>query len=90
MKLDTKEAVRLAKEWAAAQLSDEGVTDIGLEEVKWYDGYWQITLGFSRRWDLGPSTINALVGGSRPRTYKVITISDEDGTVVSMRNREAA
>jgi hypothetical protein len=86
--LETKQAVKLAKEWAAGQFSEEGIEDIGLEEVRWSNGYWEITLGFSRRWDR--MLLGGIGGLARPRTYKVVTISDADGSIVSLRNREAA
>jgi hypothetical protein len=86
--LDTKEAVKRAKEWAVNQFSDEGIEDIGLEEVKWINRYWEITLGFSRRWD--KVLLSGMAGYPRPRTYKVVTVSDADGSIASLRNREAA
>ena len=53
MSLDTKQAVKLAKDWLTEQLADEKVEDIGLEEVKFDQHFqtWEITLGFSRPWD---------------------------------------
>jgi hypothetical protein len=89
MNLDTKEAVAIAKAWLSEQLSAEGVQDIGLEEVKFEGGFWQITIGFSRPWD---RTNLAALTGTRgmARSYKVIVISDDTKDVVQMRNREAA
>ncbi len=88
MNLDSKEAVKLAKEWLANQMSEEGIADIGLEEVRWNNGDWEITLGFSRRWDSFPMVAIGL--NPKPRTYKVITVSDAEKKVSSMRIREAA
>jgi hypothetical protein len=88
MNLDTKQAVKFAKEWVASQYSDEGIDDLGLEEIRWNDGYWEITLGFSRRWDR--AGLVGLTGSTRPRVYKVVTVSDANGEVTSLRNREAA
>ena len=89
MNLDTKQAVALAKSWVADQLAAEGIHDIGLEEVKFENGYWNITIGFSRPWDRNNLAILAGGRGSA-RSYKVILISDEKMEVVEMRNREAA
>ena len=90
MKLDTKEAVKLAKDWLASQFADEGITDVGLEEVRWNSGDWEITLGFTRQWDTSNLSLSGITGLLKPRTYKVVTVSDADGKVVSLRNREAA
>ena len=89
MTMQTKEAVGIAKKWVADQLSGEGVQDIGLEEVRFSDGSWQITVGFSRPWD---QTALSILSAGRPasRTYKVVVISDETKEVTEMRNREAA
>jgi hypothetical protein len=89
-RLDTKEAVRLAKEWVASQFADEGIEDLGLEEVTMNNGEWEITLGFARHWDLGHLQLPGIAGLVRPRTYKIVTVSDLDGTVTALRNREAA
>ena len=88
MNLDTQTAVKLAKAWLASQLSEEGISNIGLEEVRWTDAAWEITLGFSRPWDEPQGFITPF--SKQPRTYKVIRISDAEQSVVEMRNREAA
>jgi hypothetical protein len=90
MNLDSKEAVKLAKDWLAGQMSEEGIADIGLEEVRWNNGEWEITLGFSRKWDQTFAALAGIGGASRPRTYRVITVSDAEKRVSAMRIREAA
>lgn len=88
MILDTQKAVRLAKQWLATQLSEEGVANIGLEEVRFVDDSWEITLGFSRPWD--SSVLPFATLGAKHRTYKIIKVRDSDESIVEMRNREAA
>ena len=88
MNLDTKQAVRLAKQWAADQLAEEGVSDLGLEEVAWENGLWKITVGFARPWN--QNVMRTFSGRDNSRTYKVLTVRDDDGAVISMQNREAA
>jgi hypothetical protein len=89
MNLDTKEATAIAKSRVLDQLSGEGVQDVGLEEVKFESGYWNITIGFSRAWDRNSFADLASWRGIK-RIYKVIVISDDSEKVVEMRNREAA
>ena len=88
VRIDTKTAIGLAKNWITEQFAEEGVEDVGLEEVKFADGCWEITIGFSRPWDR--KGITSLVGPSLLRSYKVIVIKDETGEVVAMRTRQAA
>ncbi len=94
--LDVKEAVKKAKAYVADIFSDEGVTNLGLEGVEHDDstGMWEITLGFSRKWDksddLTNSALLSITGRSLapPRTYKVVRLSDSDGTVLAVVPRE--
>lgn len=87
--LDVKQAVGLAKDYVNTLFADEGLINLGLEEVE-YDGVrkqWHITLGFSRSWD-----VPELVGWPVPkmaRSYKIVTV-DEEGRVLSVKNREVA
>ncbi len=91
MRLSTREAVALAKRWLVEQLAEEQLEDVGLEEVKYDDGFWEITLGFSRPWDRRGSFVTQSAGlTTRVRTYKVLSVADESGEVMQMRNREAA
>ena len=41
-------AVRAAKAWLARVYADEAIARIALEEVRFRDGNWEITLGFNR------------------------------------------
>ena len=87
--LEPSEAVRHAKRWLASIYADEAVQNVGLEEVRWKDGNWEITLGFDRFPDnpVGQmSAISAELGGRRD--YKIIVLSGKDNSVIEMRNRE--
>ena len=84
--LQVKEAIQTAKEWLADTLSDENLTDVGLEEINFEESkkLWRVTLGFSRPWDLRSNALTAVIGGNGPkRAYKVITVTD-DGRVLDM------
>jgi hypothetical protein len=90
MAMNVKEAVKAAKEYTADLLADEGVINLGLEEVEWNerDGVWQVTVGFSRPWNSVRNTLTAITGeNSARRAYRVVSLRD-DGTVVSMKRRE--
>jgi hypothetical protein len=87
--MDAKEAITVAKNWIRDILAEENVRNIGLEEVRREGDLWKITVGFSRPWDENRN-LSVVLGGvpTISRTYKVITIQDSDGYVVSADNRE--
>jgi hypothetical protein len=84
-----KDAVAAAKACVIELFADESVGNVGLEEVSFDpdQALWWVTIGFSRPWQL---TIGFMpVSGQGPgRCYKVIAISDPDGRVVSVRDRD--
>ena len=51
--MDAKGACHKAKDYIADLFADEGVTNIGLEEVEFEStsNSWRITISFSRPWD---------------------------------------
>jgi hypothetical protein len=99
-------AVRAAKKWLGEVYADEPIENIGLEEVRFRDGNWEITLGFNRRNEPTPSAerrtspkslyaANPLASALRSvelqrRIYKVIVVAGADNGVTEMRDREAA
>lgn len=88
--MDVKEAVKRAKEEVVALFEEEGVRNLGLEEVE-YDSSreeWIITIGFSRPWDSPVNVFAAAAGGGPRRTYKVVRINGETGEAKSVKNRE--
>jgi hypothetical protein len=87
--MDVKEAVRAAKQYVQEVFADEGISDVGLEEVEFNDQAeeWRVTIGFSRAWDK-QSPFALAPAAARPRSYKVLRISDKTGDIISVRNRE--
>ena len=87
--IDTaKDAIEIANKWITDHFNNEGVRDVGLEEVKRRDDMWFITIGFSRPWDVSP--LAAMAGQKQFRSYKQVVIKSENGEVVEMRDRVAA
>ncbi|RST85262.1 hypothetical protein EJC49_16650 [Aquibium carbonis] len=88
--MNAKEAVKSAKKYVSEMLAEEGIVNLGLEEIERDDAkkMWNITLGFSRPWNTtGP--LSAIAGGAAAqRTYRTIRIRETDGHVVSMTRRE--
>jgi hypothetical protein len=86
--MDAREAIAKAKAHVATMFDDEGISNIGLEEIEFVDdGVWQVTVGFSRAWDQ-PAGVAAAFGGRLGRTFKVVTLKDDDGRVLSVKHRE--
>ncbi len=95
-----QEAVRTAKNYVAELFTDETITNVGLEEVVLDDtsNNWEVTIGFSRPWDyekfrnpIAEALANPLAEHSinRPavRSYKLVYINDDNGHVVSLKDR---
>ena len=91
--MDVKDAVNSAKTYVAELFANEGLSNLGLEEVEFDDssGIWRVTVGFSRPWDrVAVHAITAMAQGtSVPRSYKVVRIDDATGRVVSVKARES-
>ena len=51
--MDVKEAAKLAKDYVADLFRDEGISNVGLEEIELHGQTWEVTVGFSRPWDQG-------------------------------------
>lgn len=91
--MDVKEAVTTAKQYVADLFSNEGVSNLGLEEVDYDEGegVWNITLGFSRAWDNAPDGFASFAAQqlfATKRTYKIVRVKEQGGKVLSVRNRE--
>ena len=86
--MEVRDAVKSAKNYVAEMFEDEPIHNIGLEEIEFdrAQGVWSVTIGFAREWRESGSVMRALA--SPCRTYKVVRISDTDGTVQSIRHRE--
>lgn len=87
--MKVQDAVTTAKKHIHDLYSDEEIVHVGLEEVVLDDNIWKVTIGFSRPWDICPtSPISIVSPRPRPRTYKRVTIKDDDGEVLSIENRD--
>jgi hypothetical protein len=95
--MDIKQAAAIAKSQINELFSNEGAENIGLEEIDFDEekSVWRVTVGFSRPWDrLNENPLVSAVADAyrlqrkRVRDMKVVTLTDADGTVVSVKNRE--
>ncbi len=89
--MNVKDAVKAAKTYVADLLAEEGLSNLGLEEIEHNDadGTWDVTLGFSRPWNTVRNTLTALTGETVPkRAYRVVTVRD-DGEVLSIKRRDS-
>ncbi len=88
--MDVKQAVKTAKTYLADLMADEGIENLGLEEVEFDQvaQQWNVTIGFSRPWDRKNSLAAALTEyGRSDRSYKIVSINDADGRVGSLKDR---
>lgn len=88
--MNVQEAVSAAKNWVIDVFREEHISKLGLEEVVHDESerVWRITLGFSRVWNSDSDISNLLKALPSPRFFKVITVKEPSGEVVSMRDRE--
>ena len=88
--LNAKNAVNSAKTAVTDLFAQEGVFNLGLEEVEFDDAQeqWHITVGLSRSWDKRQGIL-ADLASTTGSTYKVVTI-DKEGKVLSIKNRDPA
>ena len=86
--MDVKTASLSAKKYLVDLFEDEGISNVGLEEVEFDElsNSWRITIGFSRPWDT-KNVLTATLGERNPaRSYKVVRI-DDLGRVKSLTDR---
>lgn len=96
--MDVKMAVAMAKKEVSDLFEEEGIRNLGLEEVEFDDksGAWRVTLGFSRPWDAPPDSPLAALAGAiaansqSRRSYKLVLIDDAQQKVLSVRSSQAA
>ncbi len=87
--MDVKQAATVAKEYVVDLFAEEGIGNVGLEEIELRaDGqFWLVTVGFSRPWDhTGLAAITLGRKGLR-RSYKVLRIDNQNGNVESVKDR---
>ena len=89
--MDVKEAAKLAKEYVADLFAEEGIGNVGLEEIESLPGpdsrYWIVTVGFSRPWDQGGLATITLGQKGLRRSFKVLRIDDKTRNVESVKDR---
>ena len=93
--MDVKEAFKIATDHVSDLFSAEDISNVGLEEVEFdfQELECQITIGFSRPWDYPKGALAVMATGEagRPkRSYKLLTIPDGGGGVLSIKNRESS
>ena len=78
-------AVQKARSFLEELFQDEGIEDVGLEEVVFDDesNEWKVTIGFTRPWDLR----RAAFEDAPSRSYKVIRINNQTESVKSLTDR---
>ncbi len=86
--MDVKAAVALARQKISELFAEEGIKNLGLEEVDYDDakGVWRVTIGFSRPWDEPRNAFAALAGNDSHwrRAYKVVHIADDSERVLKV------
>lgn len=88
--MDVKEVIKRAKEWVADIYSEEGIINLGLEEIEFDEPaqLWRVTLGFSRPWNSMRGALAALGGdASIKRAYRIVSVKPT-GEVVSVKRRD--
>jgi hypothetical protein len=89
--MDVKQAVAAAKNYVAELFAQEGISNLGLEEVEFDEqaGEWRVTIGFSRPWDTitGWAALGVQPQTNPRRSYKVVRVSDATGAAKSVRDR---
>ena len=89
--MNVKEAAARAKEYVADLFAEEGIGNVGLEEIESSTGpdsrVWIVTVGFSRPWDQGSLATITLGQRGLRRSYKVLRIDDNTGNVESVKDR---
>ena len=92
--MEVKEAARLAKKYVLDVFGEEINGGVSLEEIDFGDDQfrkvWKITVSFSREWD-APSALRKVataVGGVPVKpAYKVVSIDNSTGSVISVKHR---
>ena len=91
--MEMKKAVALAKVYILDLYADEGIDEVGLEEIEYDEAQkiWKVTVGFRRPWGREPKSEGPLASLSRlsyrERWYKAVEMSDEDGRLISVKDR---
>jgi len=92
MSLDVKQAIKIAKAYAAEVFADEALAAPTLEEV-WFDtanNEWCVTVGLQRKDNSSSSPVgHTFLRREFLSEFKTVRISDNDGEPISIRNYES-
>ena len=87
--MEMREAIEAAKSYVADLYQQEKATNYGLEEVRKNGSLWEVTVGFSRPWDITYTGVGVLTGNPQyKREYKIVKVREDDGEIVEMVNRD--
>lgn len=86
--MDVREAIARAKSYVTDVFAEQSVAGLRLEEVEFDDerDRWNITISFVR--DLGTPLDRTEQFELRQRVYKAVSLSDETGRMISIKNRD--
>jgi hypothetical protein len=86
--MEVKQAVKAAKDYVADLFAEEHIRQIVLEEIEFDEKNrsWFVTIGFARPWEESGALTRAIF--PEPRSYKVVRISDDNGRVISVKDRQ--
>lgn len=89
MSMNVSQAVRKAKDYVGELYADEGISRIGLEEIRFDEGTWAVTIGFVRSFNDQPAgqLATALRNDPRRRIYKIVRINPDTHDIVAMTHR---
>jgi hypothetical protein len=91
MHMQIAEAVAEAKKFLSEVFAEQDISGLRLEEIEFDEAkrQWNITISFLRGGaDSTASFLQEMI--SRQRVYKVITISDESGRMISIKSHATA
>lgn len=90
--MQAQQAILNAKAYVAEFFGTEDAINIGLEELEFdeMNDAWNVTIGFSRPWNAIGSVLSQALAAARlaDRTYKVVQVSNKDGSLIAIRNRD--
>jgi hypothetical protein len=86
--MEAKQAAMVAKQYIEKLFGDEEPRNIGLEEIRFdeHHNIWEVTIGFSRSWEM-PNRVQNMLGDLKSeRSYKVVSLEDVGGKVLSVKS----
>lgn len=85
--MNVKEAVARAKQYVKDLFGEEGISNVGLEEVDFDGTCWSVTIGFSRPWNQGVGGGLASLVSAVSRDYKIVKVEDDTGEILSVKSK---